>query len=215
MAEGAPVQGRSAGRLRADKHDAIMAGGREAFARDGYERASIDAIAAASNVSTRTIYKHFADKAALFAAVIADSAAEIAAAETALIERRLGGITHADEIEAALVRFATEWLTGTARTATHRAVISRVHAESTHLGSEVVTTWWQAGPGRVIAELTAVFAGWADVGLLEIAHPERAALHFSALVSAEPGPPGSRFTRKDRQVWIADGVRVFVRAHRH
>ncbi|MGO1972037.1 MAG: TetR/AcrR family transcriptional regulator [Propionibacteriaceae bacterium] len=214
MAEGAPVQGRPAGRLRADKHDAIMAGGREAFARDGYERASIDTIAAASNVSTRTIYKHFADKAALFAAVIADSAAEIAAAETALIERRLVGITHADEIEAALARFATEWLAGTARTAAHRAVISRVHAESTHLGSEVVTTWWLAGPGRVIAELAAVLAGWAEAGLLEIAHPERAALHFSALVSVRPGAPGSRFTRKERQVWIADGVRVFVRAHR-
>lgn len=213
MAEGSGVPGRPAGKLRADKHDAIMAGGREAFAREGYEGASIDAIAAASNVSTRTIYKHFADKSALFGAVVADSATRVAEAETALIQRRLGKVTRADEVRAALQAFAIEWLFGTAQTATHRALVRRVQAGSAPLGAEVVRTWWQAGPGHVQAELTAVLARWAEAGLLDIAHPERAALHFAALVSVRPGPPGSRFTRKEQEPWIADAVRVFVRAH--
>lgn len=213
MAEDSGVPGRPAGRLRADKHDAIMAGGREVFAREGYEGASIDAIAAASSVSTRTIYKHFADKTALFAAVIADSATRVAESEVALIQRRLGKVTRADEVEAAMHSFATEWLFGTAQTGIHRTLVRRVQGESTPLGTEVIRTWWRAGPGRVQAELTAVLARWAEAGWLDIAHPERAALQFAALVSVRPGPPGSRFTRKEQEPWIADSVRMFLRAH--
>lgn len=206
--------GEPAGRLRADKHAAILAGGREVFARDGYERASIDAIASASSVSTRTIYKHFADKSALFAAVIENSAAQVADDEIALIERSLAEVTRADEVEPALLAFATEWLTGTEESAIDRALIRQVHAEATHLGSEVIAAWWQAGPGRVTAELAATLARWAEDGLLDIPHPERASIHFSLLISARPGPPATPIAPKERLAWIADGVRIFVRGHR-
>lgn len=40
------------------------------FLREGFERASVDVIAAEANVSKRTIYNHFADKRALFLDVI-------------------------------------------------------------------------------------------------------------------------------------------------
>ena len=56
--------------------------------RLGYTRASIDAIAAAAEVSTRTIYKHFANKEELFATVLEASATEVA---DAFVERaRIG-----------------------------------------------------------------------------------------------------------------------------
>lgn len=102
------------GRLRPDKHAAIMIGGRKVFSRSGFERASIDAIAAASSVSTRTIYKHFAGKAALCAAVIADSAGRMAEDEVALIEQHLGDLSTAQEVEPALRELATAWLSSTA-----------------------------------------------------------------------------------------------------
>lgn len=207
----APVQ--PSGRLRPAKRAAIMAGGGEVFARDGYQRASIDAIAAASNVSTRTIYKHFADKAALFAAVIADAASQVAEEEIDLIERRLSPVTRADEVEPALVAFATDWLTGLPQSATRRALIGQVHAEAAHLGPELVTAWWQSGPGRVFAELAAVQARWSEAGLLRIPDTERATIHFSQLVSATPGPPTASVTPEERVSWIADGVSAFVRAY--
>jgi AcrR family transcriptional regulator len=209
------------GRLRPAKHEAIMTGGREVFARDGFARASIDAIATASGVSTRTIYKHFADKPALFAAVIVSSAGRVADAEVALVERHLSSVTTGEEVEPALRAFAIdwlddtgEWLAGIPHSAAHRALIGQVHSEAGHLGSEVVQTWWRAGAGRVRAELASTFARWADAGLLHVPDAERAAVHFSRLVSAVPGPPASPVPAAERAAWIADGVAVFVRGHR-
>lgn len=201
-------------RLRPDKRAAIMAGGRRAFAADGFARAGIDAIAAASGVSTRTIYKHFGDKSALFAAVIADSAAQVAAEEVALIERHLIGVTTAAQVEPALRAFAIAWIAGDAHSATHRALIAQVRAEAAHLRTEIVDVWWQAGPGRVRAELVAVLARWHAAGLLEVPEPERAAVHFSQLVAAVPGSPATAITAPEREAWITAGVRVFVRGHR-
>ncbi|MFC5235903.1 TetR/AcrR family transcriptional regulator [Pseudonocardia zijingensis] len=207
-------------RLRPEKHEAIMIGGREVFARDGYARASIDAVATASGVSTRTIYKHFADKPRLFAAVIVDSATQVANAEIALVERRLSRVMSAEEVEPALLAFATDWLddtgdwlAGMAHSAAHRALIGQVQAEAAHLGSEVIAEWWQAGAGRVRAELAAVLGRWAEAGLLSVPDSERAVVHFSRLVSAVPGSPASTITAGERSAWIADGVRVFVRAY--
>lgn len=64
-------------------HD--MAGALTVFARDGYMRASVDAIAAEAGVSTRTIYNHFQDKAQLFQTVIQESATRVAEAQIAII----------------------------------------------------------------------------------------------------------------------------------
>ena len=201
-------------RLRADKREAIMDGGREVFAREGYARASIDAIATAAGVSTRTVYKHFADKSALFTAVITSSAAQIADEETALIRRHLSPSVRAGELDQTLERFATQWLTGTKLSASHRALIGQVHAEAAHLGPEVITAWWEAGPGRVLGELSAALGGLHEAGLLRILDAERAAAHLSELIAATPGPPGTRLTRARREEWIAAGVRVFVRGYR-
>ena len=45
--------------MRPDKREAILRGALTVFARDGYTRASIDAIAKEGEVSTRTLYNHF------------------------------------------------------------------------------------------------------------------------------------------------------------
>src|SRR5918999_1741983 len=79
-----PAKARPRGGL-ADKRRAILAGALTVFARDGYTRASIDAISAQAGVSTRTIYNHFQDKAQLFQSVIQESAAKVAAAQAAII----------------------------------------------------------------------------------------------------------------------------------
>jgi len=55
---------------RPEKQAAILDAATEVFLREGYERASVDTIAAVANVSKRTIYNHFTDKKELFLAAI-------------------------------------------------------------------------------------------------------------------------------------------------
>lgn len=201
------------GRLRPDKHSAIMTGGRKVFADAGFTRASIDAIAASAGVSTRTIYKHFTDKAALFVAVVADSATRVAEGETALIAEHLSKVSTVQEVEPALRNLATAWLGSTAPTAEHRHLMSQVHGEAAQLDPTVVTSWWQAGPGRVLDELATVLQQWDVKGLLSVPAPDVAALHYSELVSATPGPPGTVLPVDERAAWVRAGVTAFVRAY--
>lgn len=209
-----------AGRLRPAKRQAILTGSREVFGREGFARASIDAIADAAAVSTRTIYKHFSDKSALFAAVIVDSAERMAETEIALIAGHLSSVTAAEDVEPALRDLALQWLddsgawlTGMQDSHAHRTLIAQVHAEAAHLQPETVAAWWHAGPGRVLGELAGTFADWADAGLLQASNPDRAAAQFAQLISVTPGPPGTDLTRGEQREWIADGVAVFVRAY--
>lgn len=101
---GTPASGAPQGGGLISKRGAILSGALREFARDGYGRASIDAIAVSVGVSTRTIYNHFGDKATLFESVIQGSAEQVADAHIERIERHLSGIESEAELEPALVR---------------------------------------------------------------------------------------------------------------
>src|SRR5690348_5058759 len=118
------------GRGLPDKRRAILAGALTVFARDGYSRASIDAIAAEARVSTRTIYNHFQDKAHLFHAVMLTSTCRVAEAHLALLDRHLGKV---DDLEADLVAFGLAWLAPMPDFAEHSALVRQVHADSAHI----------------------------------------------------------------------------------
>src|SRR4051794_3291532 len=79
-------------RRGSDKRRGLLDGALEVFAADGYARVSIDAIARAAGVSSRTIYNQFGDKAGLFEAVIVDSARRVADSQVAVADRLLGGV---------------------------------------------------------------------------------------------------------------------------
>lgn len=60
---------RCAGPVQGRKVSQVLAGAREVFLRDGFEGASVDAIAREAGVSKATLYSYFADKRVLFLAV--------------------------------------------------------------------------------------------------------------------------------------------------
>ena len=60
--------------LRPDKRRAILDAAAPIFGNEGYERASVDAIASAAGVSKPTIYSYFGGKEHLFRESVADSA---------------------------------------------------------------------------------------------------------------------------------------------
>jgi AcrR family transcriptional regulator len=55
------------------KRDVIAGAALVLFARDGYERTSVDAIAAEAGVSKRTVYSHYGEKENLFLLVLRET----------------------------------------------------------------------------------------------------------------------------------------------
>lgn len=163
-----------------DKRQAIIDGALRVFGRDGYARASMDTIAAEAGVSTRTIYNHFGDKRSLFLFVIQASATHVAEAQLAIMDRYLHKIT---DLEADLVEFGLAWVTPMARFPDHFALVRQMTAEVGHLPHDLIETWQDAGPRRVMRELAQHLKRLADRGLLHVVDPTQAANHFVLLAA--------------------------------
>jgi AcrR family transcriptional regulator len=196
---------------RPHKRDAVLAGALAVFARDGYVRASIDAIAAAAAVSTRTIYNHFDDKAALFDELIVLSATVVADAQIVVMNRYLEGVpSDADALEAALTAFAHAWLAPVPEHERHFDLVRQVNAELPHVPAEAVEAWQAAGPRRVVRTLAGHLRRYAKAGLITVEHPEQAAQQFAALISPfNPSLPHQRRGHTAEDAATA-GIRVFL-----
>lgn len=204
------------------KRAAIVRAALEIFVREGYARASVDAIAVGAGVSKRTIYDYYGDKKTLFLATLHETQEAHAAAFQELLDRTLGPldgesadtVPDADRVEAALIRFGREFALGIARSAERAAVIRLMIAEASHFPALL------DGPAthsvqRILADR---LAGLAAQGLLDITDPTEAAEFLGLLATG-------RVTNRSwyGAVELADaeiteladaGVRVFLRAHR-
>lgn len=69
---------RTQGERRAATRAALIAAGRELFARDGYEAVSSEALVAAAGVTRGALYHHFDGKRGLFAAIFESIEADLA-----------------------------------------------------------------------------------------------------------------------------------------
>lgn len=169
------------------KRRAILDGALTVFARDGYARASIDAIAETSDVSTRTIYNHFTDKASLFAAVVEDSATAVSSAHIDQIDTILGGIASAEDLAPALIACGLALHTVVPPQAPHWGLVRHVHADADHISADVIDTWRRLGPARVKRQLALHFADLDRRRLLRLDDPATAAVHYSALTGSAWG----------------------------
>lgn len=180
------------------KRRAILDGALAVFARDGYARASIDAIAETANVSTRTIYNHFTDKAGLFAAVVEVSATAVSSAHIDQIDTILGAITSAEDLGPALIACGLALHTVVPPQAPHWGLVRHVHADGDHIPEDLINTWRRLGPARVKRQLALHLADLDRRRLLRLDDPDTAAVHYSALTSSawasalEPDPSGER-----------------------
>ncbi|WP_106397018.1 TetR/AcrR family transcriptional regulator [Actinocorallia populi] len=188
---------------RTDKRRAILDGALEVFARDGYTRASIDVIAREAAVSTRTIYNHFQDKAALFQAVISESTDQVAGAHIALIDSHLRKVTDLEddltELGLALVRL------GPAGYARHFSLVRHIQADADHVPEAVIRAWQEAGPLRVRRHFAERLAALPD---LRVEDPIRAAHHFMVLI--DPGSSYDAPAPAPDEPYVRAGVRAFL-----
>jgi AcrR family transcriptional regulator len=195
-----------------DKRRAILDGALVLFARDGYARASLDAIAAEAGVSNRTIYNHFADKAELFQTVIQESSQRVADTMIDVVDRNLGKVV---DLEADLVELGRGWLgVLTSDLAPHFALIRQINAEIDHIPPAALKVWRDIGPGRVRQALADRLRQIADSHHLTIDDPARAAGHLMLLISAENLPDRTALhDSAERTAMVAAGVQAFLHGY--
>ena len=157
------------------KRAAILDAAKRMFTAHGFERVSMDQIAAEAGVSKLTVYSHFGDKETLFSAAIS------AKCEEQLAE----GLFTVDPASS-----LREQLLGIGR-----AFVALINSEESLAIHRVVTTqpppanlgrlFWEAGPRRVQDAFGSFLRDEIAAGALDIPDVRRAASQFFCMLKGE------------------------------
>jgi len=197
-------------RLRSEgKKTDILDAAETLFVTDGYERTTVDAVAARAQVSKRTVYNHFSDKEVIFLQVLGRVHEALLSTIRGAVDEEL---TPGRDLPEALTAFA------------HR-IVDRAFGSADYLTFRQLMAQRQAVPrlpgairDRPLRILEERFAELAADGGIRAPRPRLAAQHFTALTislaqeallgddqDAEPA---------DLNAIITDGVEAFLRAYR-
>jgi TetR/AcrR family transcriptional regulator, mexJK operon transcriptional repressor len=197
---------------RPDKRRLILDAAAPIFGNEGYERASVDAIAASAGVSKPTVYSYFGGKEQLFRESVADSAVQQNADALAVIQR--------------LDLSPARW-----RTSLHELAMKLVECQRSDCAvflqrmiaaeggrdPEVYRTVRLKAGDPILEALAGRLAMLGNAGYLRMADPALAARQFLALISAEIPDLTEHGTRRqpDKAIRRAvdAGVDTFLRAH--
>jgi TetR/AcrR family transcriptional repressor of mexJK operon len=199
---------------RQDKRRVILDAAGPIFGNEGYERASVDAIATAAGVSKPTIYSYFGGKEQLFRASVADSAVQQNAEALQVI--RLLDIT-ADGWRDSLRELGMQ-LVACQRSSCAVFLRRMIAAESARDPEVYRAVRLQAGD-PIHEALAGRLAMLGNAGHLVVSDPALAARQFLALIGAEI----SELTEQETKAVPDDvirravdaGVDTFLRANQH
>ncbi|MFF4942596.1 TetR/AcrR family transcriptional regulator [Streptomyces rubiginosohelvolus] len=197
----------------AQKRAAILTAARELFLADGFDRSSVDAVAARAEVSKRTVYDYFGDKRTLLRAVVDSVGDALVTTVRRTLDETLTDRTEAAELEDALVAFSMRIATEMLGSAEYTTLQRLLRSDSGHLSEQDYNPMANT-PDEAIAER---FAAFADAGLLDVPDPRLAADQFLALTfGVALDRLGSANAARDPRVrpLVVEGVRTFLRAYR-
>lgn len=149
------------------KVEAILDAGWDMFLERGFAAVSVEAVAARSGVSRVTLYKHFADKGALFEAAVLRATRQIEAQQAQDIPDA------GDPLDLRLIRFGVALMRflGSPTAVSFYSVLA---GELRH-HPKIARAFYDLGPGRTLANLSAILRESVDRGDIILASPERAA----------------------------------------
>jgi TetR/AcrR family transcriptional repressor of mexJK operon len=182
------------------------------FVREGFTRASVDAIAAEAGVSKRTIYNHFDDKERLFVSVFQATLGSVITDFNAALDVTLGDT---DDLQHDFVALARSWVRLYLRE--DAAALRRlVMAEAAH-HPQLLAAWADAGALRVNDRVARVLGRLTERGKLDVPDPSRAAQQLTLLVTG-PAQQMSQFGTirlSDSEVddFVVPNVEMFLRAY--
>lgn len=196
----------------AEKRQAMMDAAARLFLQQGFSGTSVDDIAAQAGVSKQTVYKHFADKEQLFREIVLHVTKRAQIFVDEIASRAWTG-----DLESDLRELARRHLSAVVQPDVLQ--LRRLVIGEADRFPDLARTYYERGPGRVLAALAARFGDLAEEGLLRIEDADLAANHFAWLVLGVPldramfyGP--SATLSNDEQRRCADeAVRVFLSAY--
>ena len=162
------------------KRRAILEAATALFLRTGYLGTSMDEIAALARVSKQTVYKHFADKESLFAAIV--TAAVDAAGDPVLDD--MTTLAESDDLAADLRTLARRQLGSVLQPQLMQ--LRRLVIGEANRFPELGRAFYERGAGRSTAALADAFERLTARDLLHAHDPELAAAHFNWLIMAAP-----------------------------
>nr|WP_298129023.1 TetR/AcrR family transcriptional regulator [uncultured Pseudoxanthomonas sp.] len=191
------------------KRAAILEAAKQLFAREGFNGVSMDQIAAEAGVSKLTVYSHFGDKDALFAAAVKAKCEEML--PDTLFELELTGSLR-DQLKAIAQAFFA-LVTSEEAISTHRMMMV-----PGNIDDKLKQTFWQAGPQRTHDAFAAMLQALVAKGELDIPDVATASVQFFTLIKGEvharmtcglcsrPGP-------MDARQHVEATVDMFLRAY--
>ena len=188
--------------LSADKRSRILKAAGQMFMAEGYNAVSMEAIAEAAPVSKPTLYNHFDDKKALFAAVMQQRCQEV----FQKFEQSLQGDK---SVEDALTQMGQLFLGVVLKE--EALCIYRIALTEAQTFPELGKTFYANGPLRSRAVLADYLTRMTEKGVLEIKDADLAANVFLGMLTARFQMPLLMGHRKDvPQREINDSVRQIV-----
>lgn len=180
------------------------------FLDQGFGGVSMDAIAEAAPVSKPTLYSHFKDKEALFLAVV-EPRCQAMYEHLEASSKTEGGVEEAmfhigmDFLELALSPEAIS---------VHRTIMGEAQ-KFPALGQ----IFYEAGPKRSLALLSAYFQAQHDAGVLNVPDPHLSASVFISMLKGYPHMQlllglKKTVTRKEREAHVRYVVNIFINGHR-
>jgi AcrR family transcriptional regulator len=187
----------------------IVEAARSHFDAHGFQRASVDAIAADAGVSKMTIYSHFASKEGLFEAAVRDRT-----------DRVMGGLAGVEALDPtqpqkALLAIGAQFLALAREEGTLGQFRSLYGAAGVQ--RDACLAFYRQGADRLIGDLAAYLRRAAAQGVLEIRDPRQAADLFLAMFLGDGHIRGLLMldmpdARQNRAL-LREAVRVFLAAY--
>lgn len=196
----------------AQKRSAILQAARARFLADGFDRTSMDLVAAEAGVSKRTVYDYYGDKRTLLAAVVDQTIEGLSAAVQGAIDENLIDVPRsAAGLEDALIAFAEHITASAIGSSDYSALMRLLSTEAANLPDASSMAWNIEEPEDAVATR---FAAYDRDGLLHAPDPRLAADHFVALAIAPLAASSGPRVEVDAHRVIVEGVRAFLRAYR-
>ncbi len=180
------------------------------FASDGYERTSVDAIAAEAGVSKRTVYSHYGDKENLFLSVVRDTYEAMLTRIAEIVDRTAWD----GELPVVLTSCVTEITRSIVRAPERSTLVRLLVTEAPHFPALIDLLQTREITPLIAAPLTRL----AVAGRLAVADPVQAAEHLAALTFGQVSNRSLLgtvpLTEEETGRLLAGGVQAFLRAYR-